>query len=189
MKRISFFGILALFLVSLMTGCNTAKKEEDSGEIAEEKNEENFGTRDGEKDADFVVKAVEGNYAEIKLAQLGMNKSTDTGLKDIAMMLEKDHTKVLNELKDFAYKKGIAIPTEENKDAKDDLVDLEKKDLAEFNKDWLSMLTDKHENTIKNFETIQEKTEDTELKSWAIATLPTLRTHLDKLKTYKDVLK
>jgi putative membrane protein len=189
MKRISFFGTIALCTGSvLFIGCSP-EKQEDSAELAQDKNLENFGTRDGEKDADFVVTTVEGSYAGIKFAQLALNKSSNTDLKGIAERIEKDNSRILNDLKDLSYKKGIAIPVEESKNTKKDIQDLQKEEQQEFNEDWLELLTDQHKRVIKNFESTGEKTQDTELKSWINSTLPALRSRLDSLTACQDKLR
>jgi len=187
MIRIWLFRTFCCFLASSVVACTGGKK--DSAGLAQAKNEENFGTRDGEKDADFVVTSVEASYAEIKMAQLAMTKSPDMMLKDIAMQLEKDNSRVLNELKDLSYKKGIAIPVEESEHAKIDIRNLQKEDQQEFRKDWLKKIKDQHESTIRNFESTLKKTTDRELKSWIHETLPDLRSHLDSLTEYGDTLK
>ena len=175
-----FYG-LALILV--MATCTP--KKEDSGEIAEEQNDKKFEDKDLEKDADFVVSTVESNYAEIKLAQLAKEKATDNKVKDMANMLEKDHTRILNELKAYANKHGISVPLEESSDAEKDYSNLAEKNGGDFDKKWVDELEDKHEKSINNFESRLDKTEDPELKDWITATLPGLRTHLEMLKEHE----
>lgn len=188
MRRISLSKTFVFLPFLLCVACMPAEKE-DSAEIAQSKNEENFGTLDEEKEADFVVKAVEDRYAEIKLAQLAIAKSSDASLKEIASILEKDNSKVLDELKDLSYKKGIAIPVGESESFKNEIQDLQQKDQNDFNKDWLKKITDQQESAIKNFESMQKKTQDVELKLWIDGTLPNLHGHLNSLIAYQDKFK
>lgn len=175
-----FNAICGLAFLMLIASCGT--KKEDSTEIAEEQNEERFEDRDIEKDADFVVNTVASNYAEIKLAQLAKDKATDAKVKDMADMLEKDHTRILNELKAYANKKGISVPLEESTEAQKDYEQLAEKTGGDFDEKWCETLEDKHEKSINKFEARLDKTEDPELKDWITATLPGLRTHLEMLK-------
>jgi len=182
---------LAGIAVMISLGACEPKKQEavtdqESVEVAKEANDSTFEDRDDEKDADFIVNAVASNYAEIKIAQLANNKATDPKVKDIATMLEKDHTKVLNELKAYANKNGITVPmTETESDAKE-LADLEKESGKEFDNEWCEHMKDRHEKTINKFEKRIDKTEDPELKSWISATLPSLKGHLDMIKTREE---
>jgi len=177
-----------LALIFLSAACQS-KKQEDSSEIAEEYNDEVIDDRTEEKDADFVVHTIAGNYAEIKLAQLALTKSKDERVKDVARMLETDHTKVMGELKAYANKNGISFPIEEDEDAKKDYNKLlEETDVNAFDEKWADMLKDKHEKTINKFESRLDKTEDPELKTWIVATLPALKNHLKMLENSKERL-
>ncbi|MBL8000151.1 MAG: alkaline phosphatase family protein, partial [Candidatus Kapabacteria bacterium] len=46
-------------------------------------------------------------YGEVKMAQLALTRSTDTGVKKMATMLENDHNKIIKDLKGYAAKNGI----------------------------------------------------------------------------------
>lgn len=179
---------VAFMMILVVAACNPAKKEE-STEIAKEANDENFETRKDEKDADFIVDVIAGNYAELKLAELAKNKSTKQEVKDIARMLETDHTKIITELKGYANKKGISIPLEETEDAKKDIDDLDQKIGKDFDDKWCAMLIAKHEKSINKFEERWNKTEDTDLKDWINSTLPTLKSHLEMLQSNKEKVK
>lgn len=186
MKSNNFFKTLAavaLFAITFACG----PKKEDSTEVAQDANEEKADTRDEEKDADFVVKTIASNYAELKLAQLAQNRSKNEEIKGLAKMLEKDHTKVIADLKSFASKNGIVLPTEETNDDMDEINDLAaESDAKKFDEKWCEELTDRHEESIDNFEKRLSKSEDLELQNWINATLPSLRNHLAMLKDNKD---
>lgn len=184
MNTTMFKVLYGLVLVFALTACGT--KKDDSAEIAEEQNEEKFEDRDLEKDADFVVNTVASNYAEINLAKLAKEKATDAKVKEMADMLEKDHTRILNELKAYANKHGISVPLEETTEAEKDYNKLAENNGGEFDDKWCETLEDKHEKSINNFEARLDKTEDPELKDWITATLPGLRTHLEMLKERDD---
>ena len=178
--------MLALSVI-FFSACQS--KKEDSSEVAKDANDTAIDDRDEKKDADFIVNAVAGNFAELKLAQLAMRKSSSTSVKSMAAMLEKDHTKVLSELQGYASKRSIVVPSQETSEATRDFEDLEKKDGNEFDKQWCSMLKDKHANSIDLFETRMNKTEDVELKNWISATLPALKHHFTMLEDHKTSMK
>lgn len=175
----------SLLLTFIITACQPTKKEQGSAEEATQQNEANLD-RDEEKDADFVVNTVSGNLAEITMAKLALKKSTNEEVKSLAIMLEKDHTKVLDELTIFAAKKGIATPTLETSGAEKDSDYLAEAEGRIFDKKWCEALVDKHERTIAKFERRSNKTYDMELKKWIDATLPTLKSHLAMLKKHEE---
>ena len=196
MKRI--FRILTLVSLVSLLACNEAKRgndsdaaydKDDSKEKAKEANDEKFEDNDMEKDADFVANTVAANYGEIKFAQLASQRSSNAEVKHIASMLVTDHTKTLTELKKIAQSKAITIPVEADDEAirkTDRFSDEAGKD---FDKKWCKEMIDRHEETINKFEKRLDKTEDAELKSWINKTLPTLRSHLDKLNACEGKIK
>jgi putative membrane protein len=179
--------IFILATVFAVSACTPKEKEKDSNEAAEESNDAKFDNKKDEKDAEFVAETVAGNHAEIQLAQLATQKSNNAQVKEVAKMLEADHSKLLTELEALASTKAISVPSEPEDKAKKTIEDLTKEtDVKEFNKDWCKEMVDKHEKTIKNFEDRADKTEDADLKIWITQTLPQLRTHLDKVKACEE---
>lgn len=179
---------LAIALIvggTLITSCEgEAKKPEESKEVAEDANDKKFKTDSSEDKAQFVVDAVAGNIAEIKLAQLAQEKSGSTELKGIAKMLEEEHTAALGDLKSLATTKGITIPTEESDKVKETIKDLSEDKPSDFDKAWTKELMDKHEKTINDYEKELGQSTDDAVKAWINTVLPKIRSHHDKLMAY-----
>lgn len=189
MKRI--FKIFTLASLFAFASCNEAKREQeqDSNEVAEESNDDKFEDNDMEKDADFVAEAVAGNYAEIKMAQLASQRSTNPEVKEIAKTLEADHTKVLNELKTLAQQKAITIPVEEMDEAKRKMERLTDEKGEDFDKKWLEQMEDSHEKSIGKFEKRAEKGEDADIKAFAAKHVPHLKMHKEKIDACQERVK
>jgi putative membrane protein len=189
MKHISLITTIGTAaLVLSLTACESKRQEtasnEESVEVAREANDSTFTERTEEKDADFVVNAVASNLAEIKIAQLANNKSIDPEVKDMANRLVEEHTKLLNELKAYADKKGIAIPLQETeKDAKE-MSKLSEEPADKFDEKWCEAMEDRHEKSINKFEARLDKTEDPELREWISAKLPELKQHLSMIENH-----
>jgi putative membrane protein len=178
----------ATFIVGLiaLVACNSRNKE--SFEIAREDNRDNFETRDEKQEADFVVEAVAQNYANIRFAQLAMNKSVDADIREVASMIEQDQANELKKLKGFANQKGISIPLEENSDARHKLNELANQQTRQFNEKWCHDLAKKNESEIQSFESMWEKTTDKDLKELINAALPDMRNHLVRLRSCQEKL-
>jgi putative membrane protein len=189
MKHI--FRVLTLASLFAFYSCNEARREQDqdSNEVAEEANDEKFEDNDMEKDADFVAAAVASNYAEIKMAQLAAQRSSNPEVKSIAAMLEADHTKVLNELKALAQTKAITVPVEEEEEAKNKMNRLRDENGKDFDKKWLEQMEDAHEKSINKFEKRADKGEDADIKAFAAKTLPHLKMHKDKIDACQEKVK
>ena len=148
----------------------------------------NKGPSDG--DQNFVKSVIGANMGEIKMAQLAQQKASNKEVKDLAQMLEKDHSAVLSELKSYASQHNVEAPAEEPQDAKDKYNDFTKKSGKEFDKDWCDLMEKNHKNSIEKFEGIaNDANSEADLKSFATKTLPTLRTHLDHVMQCKNKLK
>lgn len=147
------------------------------------------GTPLAQKDAQFLMDVAASNMAEIKMAQLAQQKGNAQDVKDIAKMLETDHSAVLSEVRNFASNRSVTLPAEEKEDAKDMYNKLDKKSGKEFDKDWCEHMIEGHKKSISKFENAQTDLTDADLKTWAGNTLPKLRTHLDRLNECKKKLK
>lgn len=191
MKTNSMLKTTAVLLlcVTVITACAPSANKDDSAELAKDMNDATLTDRDEEKDADFLVNTLASTYAQIELSKLALGKSNDTGVKEIAALLEKDHTKILNELKAYGDKNGIAIPVTETDEATKDRNDLAAKDVSDFDKKWCNEVADDHKKTINRLEARLDKTEDMELKNWISATLPSLRSHLQMIEQHEARVK
>ena len=156
---------------------------------AENTNDSALATKAAEKDAQFVVDVVASNYGEVKLAKLAQDKSSNKEIKDVAKMLETDHSAVLNDLKSMASNKNITVPTEENAASKDKVQELTNAKTAEFDKEWCETLMDNHKNSISKFENAANDVTDPDLKNFVNTVLPKLRIHHDKLMECHKKLK
>ncbi|MDF2190297.1 DUF4142 domain-containing protein [Paraflavitalea sp. CAU 1676] len=188
-KYMHKWTLLLMLAGSLIVACQDESKPEESKEVAEEKNEDKFKTDSSEDKAAFVVDAVSGNIAEVKLAQLAIEKSSDKEIKDIAKSLEADHTAALNDLRTLATNKAISIPTDEPDKTKEQIKDLSDDQPADFNKNWVKALMDKHEKTISDYEKELNNSKDEDIKAWITKVLPVIRTHHDKLMAINSRVK
>ena len=141
------------------------------------------------KDADLVKDLVESNYEEIKLAQLASQKSSNAEVKEIATMLEADHTAALDKLKQVAGNASLTVATGEDEDARDEIKKLSDETGKDFDKDWCKKMMDKHDKTIETLEKEQNDVTDPAVKSWIAETLPKIRTHHDRLMACHSKLK
>ena len=179
-------GVCALCIYALISSCQ--HPSENSERIAKKANDKNFDTKSSEKEADFVVETIAGNFANVKFAKAAMERSANESIKETAAAIEKDHEKLIKELKGFANMRGISIPLEENANARKKLKDLQDTDERSFDEKWCRELTNRHEQTIQNLEEMWEKTTDEELKKWINSALPGLRNDLVKLNSCHEKL-
>ncbi len=160
-------------------------KPEDAKDVAEEHNDAKFDKN--KDDAQFLVNAAEINLEEIQLAELAEHNSNVTEVKNLGKMMEEEHSKCLSDLAGLAKKKSITIPTSATEKAQNTYKDLSKKTGLDFDKKYCDMMVSGHKDAIALFEKASTESVDADIKEWALATLPTLRTHLDHAITCQKV--
>ena len=135
----------------------------------------------------FWSNAARGGMAEVELAKLALQKSTNADVKKFAQMMVTDHTKANEELKALATKKSITLPTDLGSH-KSTLDDLNEKTGAEFDKAYVEAMVDDHETDVDLFEDNADNS-DADIKAFATKTLPTLKSHLQMIKDIQAKMK
>lgn len=182
MKRVNYYKLLLIpiiILVALLTSlCTPRESQVDSKEVADEKNQEKFTTREARQDAKIITAAVASSLAEVRLSELAIEKTRDEELKNIAMHIKNDHAMLLADLKTYANDRVITVPSAEGNNVRSRIEKL-KAESADFNKKWCEQVRDLHKEAISNLEQAKDNASDPDLREWATNTLPRLRKNLD----------
>ena len=136
----------------------------------------------------FMNEAAMGGMAEVELGKLAQEKATSQRVKGFGEMMVKDHSAANNDLKSIAQQKNVTLPDNIGKH-KDHYDDLSKKKGADFDKAYMKMMVDDHQDDIEAFEKTAENGTDPDVKTFASQKLPTLRKHLDSAKAINKSLK
>ncbi|MDB6138164.1 MAG: outer membrane protein-like protein [Verrucomicrobiaceae bacterium] len=134
-------------------------------------------------DEKFVKEASMDGKAEVRLGQLGAGKADDKAVKAVAEMMIKDHTMANGELEALAKSKGVELSAANDPKSDKMIASLEKDSGKDFDKAFLKQLEKDHKKDISSFESESKDAKDGELKAWVDKTLPTLKGHLDHVKT------
>lgn len=182
--RVFANAIIITAIITSLSACTDSKpKTEDSKEIAEEHNEAKFENKNNQEDAEFLVKAAGINLEEIELGKFAQQISKTKSVKELGAMMEKQHSEAMNELTNLAVIKTITIPTSLTQGGKDACDKLNNKTGKEFDEEYFEMMVNGHKGAIEMFEKASAESVDADIKAWAIAMLPVLRTHLDHAMT------
>lgn len=187
MKR-NIVPMLLLALIVFISSCES-KRNEDSAEAAEEQNDEKLEDSDLKKDSEFAVEATDGGLYEVQLATLATTKAVSPQVKQFAKMMIDDHSKANNELKSLAGTKGIALPDVMCEKCQKKYYDLDQKNGADFDKEYIDMMVKDHKDDIDKFEKEADKGNDGEIKTWASGKLATLRHHGEEAERIQKALK
>ncbi len=129
-------------------------------------------------DEDFVKTTGQNGMVEVELAKMAQQKAQNAAVKDLALRLEKDHTKANEALQKIASEKNIQIDAQPSKEQAELKAKLEKLEGAAFDKAFVAAMVSAHRKSITNFERIAKSGTDADIKAFASSTLPTLREHL-----------
>jgi putative membrane protein len=116
---------------------------------------------------------------QIQLGQLAQQKGTTTHVKELGKIMEDAHTKSQRELTALAGRRSITIPTSPTNDAMDAYQNLNEKSGKDFDIAYADMMVTRHNDAISAFEKATTDAYDEDIKNWAIASLPVLRTNLN----------
>lgn len=129
-------------------------------------------------DQDFAKGAAESGMAEVELAKLAQQKSTNADVKALADRLVTDHSKANDELKTIATSKGIMLPMAADAKHKATYDRLSKLSGAAFDSAFMPEIVAAHKASVERFRRESQSGKDSELKTFAGKTLPTIESHL-----------
>jgi len=141
------------------------------------------------EDKEFVSKAGMGGLAEVQMGNLALQKASSADVKAFGQRMVTDHSKANEELSQLATAKALALPTElagEHKEAFDHLNSLSG---ADFDKMYMQHMVEDHVKDVAEFEKASTSAQDSDVKSWAGKTLPTLQQHLQVAKEVNGKVK
>jgi len=106
-------------------------------------------------------------------------------VKKFGQHMVEDHSKANEQLAKLCADKGVDLSGDKpkmDKHAEKAVEKLSKKEGADFDKQYVSDMVDDHEKDVTEFEKAAETLKDTDLRTWAAKTLPTLQAHLTMIK-------
>lgn len=201
MKTMKFFLLMAVPVILL--SCGNQGGEQDKNNNNNDRNKSNT-TRDTvsrgsfmvnlnlfnqSEDEDFLKEAASGGMMEVELGTFAQQNATNQRVKSFGEMMVRDHSKANDELKSLAQGKNITLPSMMTDKHRNKLEDLQKEQGSDFDKAYIKLMVDDHQDDVDKFRKQAEDGKDPEIKAFASKTLPVLEMHLDSAKSIRDGLK
>ena len=180
MKKTIFF--LSIILSVLFFACQNKTQQPAS---TMEKTTMNKDTSKVAQDSSFLDEASRGGMMMVQLGKIAEKKAHYKMIKDFANMMIDDHSKINDELKSLALKHHLKLPDSLSKATEDKINDLKKLSGRRFEKQYVDMMAEDHQNDVAKFKDESQNAASSEVRQWAAKTLPTLQKHLDKIKEIK----
>jgi len=137
----------------------------------------------------FWADAAQSGMAEVALGNLALQKSQNEDVKRLAQMVVDDHSKANDQLKTLAASKSATLPADVSAKQKATMDKLNGLSGDAFDKEFVKTMVKDHEAAIKLFQKQADSGSDADVKAFATATLPTLRSHLDMANSLNTSMK
>jgi putative membrane protein len=132
----------------------------------------------------FLVKAIEGNFAEVQMGELAQKNGQSAGVKSFGEMLQSDHSAANEKALDVAKELGVNAPQASNTAQKQAYDRMAKMSGAAFDKAFAQHMVADHKKDIAEYRT-EAKRSDVAGK-YATDTLPTLEKHLETAQSLQS---
>ena len=132
----------------------------------------------------FLVKAIEGNFAEVQMGELAQKNGQSPEVKSFGEMLQSDHSAANEKALDAAMELGVKTPQAPNAAQKQAYDRMAKMTGAAFDKAFAQHMVADHKKDIAEYRT-EAKRSDVAGK-YAADTLPTLRKHLETAQSLQS---
>jgi putative membrane protein len=132
-------------------------------------------------DRQFVLDAASGGMFEVQSSQLALQQSQDSATKEFAQRMIDDHTKANAKLSTLAAAKGVILPSQMQSKHQQMYDSLKNTSGAKFDQRYHELQVQAHNEAVNLFDTAGRNLNDSDLKQFAVDTLPTLQKHKDML--------
>jgi putative membrane protein len=109
---------------------------------------------------DFVRRAAEKNHAEIELSRLAQQRASNPQVRQYAQTMVDEHTKALEELRQVAQRENVQLTEELADDQREKRDRLQNLKGAEFDREYMQIMVDSHEEMRDLLEDRADRTGD-----------------------------
>jgi putative membrane protein len=190
MKRLSSLLLVVLGLYAV-SSCNHATST--SGSNADSTKIANDSLMAAQKltssDTAFMMGAAQDGMVEVGLGKIAAKMTHNKRVKDFALMMVRDHTRIGDSLKALAGRDNIMLPDSCTKAQYAMRDELEKKRGVAFDKAYMNTMVAGHEHAVDVFKTEAAEVKNPALKSFTDSSLTVIEMHLDSAQAINSSIK
>ncbi len=138
-------------------------------------------------DKKFVKEAALGGMTEVELGKLAAQKASSDDVKQFAQKMVDDHSKANEQLKMIAARENIEVPSSLDSKHQAEIDKLQKLSGEQFDKAYVKDQVKDHETDVQKFQAEANNGSDNGVKTFAANTLPTVKEHLDMVKSIQKI--
>jgi putative membrane protein len=137
----------------------------------------------------FLEKAAELSRREVRLGQLAVAQAASSALREFAQQLVADHQQIADSVDALRRSKGgSAVQVATPEATPDAYQKLTQKSGAEFDREFIRLLVESHNDALALFERALDDVKDPDVRALIGANLPTLRDHQNRVTELKKSL-
>src|SRR3954453_942673 len=134
--------------------------------------------------AQFLHKAIQGNYSEVTLGRMIQNRSSNPQVRNFGAMLVRDHGRGLAQAQGIAARLRLRIPVSLTPEARRESVVLRHLNGRAFDREVRRYMVNDHQKDIAEFRA-QVHSGDRATAGYAAATIPAMRRHLSMARSIR----
>jgi putative membrane protein len=135
-------------------------------------------------DRDFMTKAAMAGMNEVQLGQLAAKQGSSDAVRQFGQQMVTDHTAAHEKLTQLASTKGVTLPTALDSAAQEKMTKLQALTGPAFDQQYAKEAgVNEHEKAVKLYQTQATSGKDSDVRSYASETLPTIQGHLSMART------
>jgi putative membrane protein len=115
----------------------------------------------------FVSRAMQGSMAEVQLAQLTLQKSSNDQVKQFAQRMIDDHTKLNEQMKPVADQLGVKAPDQISKNDRKTIAKLQGLSGSAYDQAYIRDMVKDHKQDLSQFQTEASSGQDQTVKDAA----------------------
>jgi putative membrane protein len=186
MRTVLFAGVAFAFAASAVAQQTTQQQTQPRSETQPQAQQQKARTplvaSSGSEDIEFVFDAAKGGMTEVEMGKLAAEHAKNDEVKKFAQRMVDDHSKAGDQLKSIAESKGIRLPQEIEAKDRAMINRLSKLNGAAFDRAYMQQMVADHVKDVNEFKKEASSGRDSQVKSFASTTLPTLEEHLQQAK-------
>jgi putative membrane protein len=132
----------------------------------------------------FLKDAIQGNYSETVLGRMIQNRGSSNDVRRFGAMLVRDHSNGLAQAQTVANRERLRIPATLAPEARSEQRRLQRMNGPAFDREIRRYMIEDHQKDIAKFQA-QARSGDRPTASYAAATLPVLRQHLQTARSLR----
>ena len=132
--------------------------------------------------------AASRSMLNLEVSQIAQRKATLPDVKYLAQAIVAGRTAMQTELKALADRKSIVLPASLGNDEAKQVGELTALNGASFDRRYLDLLDDVHDQSVDAFDDMSEDAYDGDIRAFAAKYLPTLKSHREAAEKAADHL-